>query len=719
MTDLTHILSGLNERQMDAVTAEAGPLLVLAGAGSGKTRVLTHRIALLLQSGDVNPWQILAVTFTNKAAREMKERVHAMVDYLPSSMFLGTFHGISNRLLRTHYAEVGLPRYFEILGTDDQKRMISGIMSDMTGVAGLDQLTPNLVQWRINGLKEAGVRSNGQLKDPSRQDQLIVEVYKKYEKQCEIQGLVDFAELILRTVELMKNNATVRDRYQEQFHHVLVDEFQDTNAMQHTWLQLFVAKHQSITAVGDDDQSIYRWRGAQVEHMIQFERHYNNARVIRLEQNYRSTKSILNAANALIENNDSRLGKSLWSNGAKGNLPRYYQVFDETKEANFIAQEIEKLHKAGQSYSEFAVLYRTNAQSQILEQVFTREGIPFQVYGGMRFFDRTEIRLVMAYLHLLINPDANMAFVRCVNNPPRGIGNATIEMLQETSESTGYSMFEAAKLAIDDPLTNRRVTRALTLFVDLMDSFTKDLERLSLPSLIFTIINRIKLIKHYERKGKVENQSRIENLNELQSVAIRFLANNELAGNIEILQEFLSQTMLDAGDRHQSKDDSVQFMTIHSAKGLEFSTVFMAGMMEGLFPHFNSLQDKAQVEEERRLCYVGMTRAMQQLYLISSQTRTQAGQWGPMRQKVSRFVREVPSELMQYLSYQQGYQDSYDAELQDSTYEIGDQVRHPYFGLGQVRDIRQLSGMLTVKVHFNDVGSKWIQAETGKLQLQK
>lgn len=711
MDDFTHIMDGLNSAQLEAVTAGAGPLLVLAGAGSGKTRVLTRRIALLIESGQVKPWQVMAVTFTNKAAREMRGRIRDLLGHSAERLYIGTFHGISHQLLRTNHEAAGLAANFEIIDAADQKRLLKNMIKE----AGYGkEVKESLVAWQIDKLKNRGVRAEDKWTE-SVKDDLIAHVYKIYENYCLANDLVDFGELLLRTVELMECNEVVRTRYQEQFHHVLVDEFQDTNAIQYRWLKLFCGKHGNVTVVGDDDQSIYGWRGAQVTNMLNFSRAFPKAREIYLEQNYRSTSNILKVANAIIENNESRYEKSLWTEAGDGPPVRMHLSYDEIGESKFVASVIGKWVESGNKFSDVAVLYRTNAQSLVFEQTFSEAGFPYQVHGGFRFFERMEIKTVLAYLRLLLNRNADLAFARAVNMPSRGIGNAMLEYVGGLAKREESSMWEAVKSIVDNPGQHHVNHRPLERFVNLIEELAGCVEKLSLPKLIAKVNGASGLISHYEKKTTEDAVSRRENLDEMINAGARFAEDSVLSGNEEILDQFLANASLDAGDRQQSSDGFIQIMTLHSAKGLEFPLVFMTGMLEDLLPHANSRASLESLEEERRLCYVGMTRAIKELYLTASRTRFIRGIHNQFHH-VSRFVAEIPSELLVQSEIGNIGAEKRTKPQKTNEFAAGVRVNHAKFGDGVVTDLTRSNGSVYLQIKFEGAGMKWINTDVANLR---
>ena len=665
---MADLLAHLNPQQRAAVTVPSGHALILAGAGSGKTRVLTTRIAWLVGTGQCSPAEIMAVTFTNKAAREMMARLSTMlVGANPRAMWVGTFHGLCNRLLRAHHRDAGLPASFQIMDSADQlgaiKRLLRGLNVD-------DQkFQPKAVQHFINGSKEAGLRA-ADVPTGDAHSRRLVELYAAYDEQCQREGVVDFAELLLRAYELLKRNQPLRQHYQQRFRHILIDEFQDTNDLQYRWLTLLAGGGASLFAVGDDDQSIYAFRGANVGNMAAFERDYAGPQLIRLEQNYRSHAHILDSANHLIRQNAHRLGKDLWTDAGEGEPVRIFAAFSDRDEAQWLLEEIRALVADGMSRSEIAILYRSNAQSRILEHTLFSAGVPYKVYGGLRFFERAEIKHALAYLRLIENPDDDGAFLRVVNFPARGIGARTLENLQDTARTHGISLYRAV------PMTSGAGGSRLLQFVMLIELMRQNSARLPLSESIDDVIGRSGLMTHYEQER--EGQERIENLKELVNAALAFQAEGGidaatpasagLAGTMQPaadgavlpadaapvvqvspLAAFLAHASLESGDGQAEEGvDAVQLMTVHAAKGLEFETVFVTGLEEGLFPHENSASDPGGLEEERRLMYVAMTRARRRLYLSLAQTRMLHGQ---TRYNIpSRFLSELPERSLKWLS---------------------------------------------------------------------
>ena len=635
--DLSLLLNSLNDAQRQAVAASLGRQLVLAGAGSGKTRVLVHRIAWLIQVEQASPHSILSVTFTNKAAAEMRQRIEQLLGINPAGMWVGTFHGLAHRLLRAHWQEARLVQNFQILDSDDQQRLVKRVMREL----GLDEQKwpARQAQWFINGQKDEGLRpqhiqAGGDLFLSTMRD-----VYTAYEQACERAGVIDFSELLLRALDLWRDHPGLLEHYQRRFSHVLVDEFQDTNAVQYAWLRLLARGGQSLMAVGDDDQSIYGWRGAKIENIHQYTADFPDAEMIRLEQNYRSTGGILKAANALIANNSGRLGKELWTDMGEGEPLTLYAAYNEHDEARYVVETIESLVKQGNARNEIAILYRSNAQSRVLEEALLRERIPYRIYGGQRFFERAEIKNAMAYLRLLEGRGNDAALERVINVPPRGIGEKTVEAIRDHARHSQLSMWEAMCQLLAAKALKGRAASALGAFIELIEGLAAKVVDMPLHTMTQTTIEQSGLIIYHQEEQGEKGQARVENLEELVSAARNFEAGDEDA-DLSPLSAFLGHASLEAGDAQADEhEDSIQLMTLHSAKGLEFPYVFLVGMEEGLFPHKMSLEEPGRLEEERRLAYVGITRAMRQLVMTYAETRRLYG--SETYNKVSRFVRQV------------------------------------------------------------------------------
>ena len=730
------LLDNLNPEQLAAVTLPNQHALILAGAGSGKTRVLTTRIAWLIHTGNVSPAGILAVTFTNKAAREMLTRISAMLPINTRGMWIGTFHGLCNRMLRAHHREAGLPQLFQILDTQDQQAVVKRVLKGMN--IDEERFQPRQVQWFINAHKEEGKRA----KDAEAYDDIsrrTVEIFAAYDEQCQREGLVDFPELLLRSFELLTRNEILREHYQNRFRHVLVDEFQDTNRLQYRWLKLLAGPHTAIFGVGDDDQSIYRFRGANVGNMADFERDFKVPNLIRLEQNYRSHGNILNAANALISQNRRRLGKNLWTAAGEGEPLRVFEAQSDGYEAHWIAEEVQALVREGFARSDIAVLYRSNAQSRVIEHALFTAGIPYRVYGGLRFFERQEVKHALAYLRLVANPEDDNAFLRVVNFPTRGIGARSVEQLQDAATAAGASLWQAAAT-----LTGKAATTVGT-FVRLIDALRAGTKGLPLPEVVEQMLQASGLRDHYtnERDGA----DRLENLDELVNAAAAFVQDEQATGAAMAaldaegtpgaappddpwLAAFLAHAALESGENQAAEGiEAIQLMTVHSAKGLEFHAVFISGLEEGLFPHEQSVTEEDGLEEERRLMYVAITRARTRLYLSFAQTRLLHGQ---TRYNVaSRFLDEVPAEVVKWLTPRGG-------RLMDDRawqaapaparlaaaaasgrgalpFRIGQNVVHPKFGAGVIVNAEGSGTDARLQVNFGNQGMKWLQLEYAKL----
>lgn len=718
--DVSHIFDPLNDAQREAVAAPPGPLLVLAGAGSGKTRVLTHRIAWLIQGLQVSPLSIMAVTFTNKASREMRGRIEELLQMPSGGLWMGTFHGLCHRLLRMHYKDAGLPESFEILDSDDQYRLIRRVLRELD----LDEAywPPRQLQWMINNHKEEARRPEHLPTGNDSQQQTLFRVYAHYEELCRRFGLVDFAEILLRTLELFRHNQTVRETYQNRFQHVLVDEFQDTNTIQYQWIKLISAKSQNLFAVGDDDQSIYGWRGAKVENVLSFEKDFNNATVFRLEQNYRSTGNILNAANAVIGHNSGRLGKELWTDQPEGAPIRLYAASNEIDEARFVVDNIQTWVENGNRRDESTILYRSNAQSRVFEEQLLNQGIPYRVYGGLRFFERAEIKDALAYLRLVSNRESDPAFERIVNLPTRGIGNKTLEIVRELARNKQISMWNASTEIVAQGGLSPRASSAIASFLDLISQLAADTVNLELGEITDHIIRQSGLLQHYSKDRSEMAQARVENLEELVNATRNFLPDEE--EEMDNLSLFLAHAALEAGEGQAEEwEDCVQLMSLHSAKGLEFPLVFLCGLEEGLFPHQRSIEEDGRLEEERRLCYVGMTRAMQQLYLCFAEVRRLYGKENYTQ--ASRFLSEVPDEFVEEIRSSRISQPNFrgSAKISSSQSEgmnglqPGKQVRHPKFGEGIIINFEGQGAHARVQVNFVEAGPKWLICGYANLEL--
>ena len=716
--DISNILDELNEEQRNAVAADNGHLLVLAGAGSGKTRVLVHRIAWYIQKERVNPYGILAVTFTNKAAAEMRGRIEVLLQQPIGGMWVGTFHGIAHRLLRAHWQEAGLPENFQILDSDDQYRTIRRILRMME----LDesQFLPREIQWFINARKDDGLRSQHIETHGDRNTEQLVNIYKTYQTVCDRTGLVDFAELLLRAHELFRDQKTVLAKYQQRFIHILVDEFQDTNALQYAWLRLLAGNTGSVFAVGDDDQSIYSWRGAQIENMQRFQTDFPGSSLLRLEQNYRSTANILQAANSLISNNTSRLGKKLWTKGIEGDRIGVYTAYNEHDEARFVIDQIASTQHQGQSFSDNSILYRVSAQSRVLEEVLMQSNIPYRVYGGMRFYERAEIKDAIAYLRLAAFKDNDASFERVINLPTRGIGQRTMEELRSLAKRENSSLWEASQKAISMKDAPSKSLGALEQFLKLIHMMSESVLELPLGEAMANVINNSGLIKHYLKEKGERGQARVENIEELITATGEFEVDKDEYGEMNPLTAFLGHVALESGEKQAgAHTDSVNLMTLHASKGLEFRNVYLVGFEEGLFPHQRSSGDLVQLEEERRLCYVGITRAQQKLIITHAQHRRLHGnEYYP---QASRFLTELPRELLAEVRIGTGENQTLPIEStvtteNDTGFNLGQRVIHAKFGEGVVLNLEGKGSQARVQVNFEHVGSKWLVLAYANLQ---
>ena len=710
--DVSSILDELNDAQREAVCAPPNPLLILAGAGSGKTRVLVHRIAWMIQAEGHSPYSILAVTFTNKAAKEMRARVEHLLNMDTAPMWIGTFHSIAHRLLRAHNTEAKLPDNFQILDSDDQLRLVKRVMRE--NEVDEKQWPPRQAQWFINAQKDDGLRAKDVVPSNDFFTKVMLKIYKAYEQLCEQSGLVDFAELLLRATELWQKNPTLLKHYQSRFAHVLIDEFQDTNKIQYQWIKALCQDHGRITIVGDDDQSIYGWRGAKVENIHDFENDFKDMQTIRMEQNYRSTATILNAANAVIRHNQERLGKELWTEGSEGEPIQIYAAFNEQEEARFIASRIKSYCEEDRAWGDIAILYRSNAQSRVLEEALLSLKIPYRIYGGMRFFERAEIKDALAYLRLIAAPNDDSAVERVLNVPPRGIGMKTVDMVRTHARENGTSSWQAIVDLCNASDITPRVRNCLKGFIDLIVQMNADCKDIGLHQQVQVVIEASGLVQHYQKGGGEKAQSRIENLEELVSASQDF-EDIELEDNITPLNAFLSHAALESGEEQAGEFDSaVQMMTLHSAKGLEFPLVFIAGMEEGLFPHHRSTEDPTKLEEERRLCYVGITRAMEKLYINWAEKRRLFGT--DHYHSPSRFIDEIPSNLIQEIRLNAQVSRPYihsSSPLQasretSSDFEVGQRLMHPKFGEGTVIHFEGSGPQTRIQVNFESVGSKWL-----------
>jgi DNA helicase-2/ATP-dependent DNA helicase PcrA len=774
---MSNLLAHLNEPQLAAVTLPSQHALILAGAGSGKTRVLTTRIAWLIQTRQVSAQGVLAVTFTNKAAREMHARLGAMLPINTRGMWIGTFHGLCNRMLRAHHRDAALPQTFQILDSQDQLAAIKRLLKTLN--VDDEKFPPRNLQYFINGAKEEGLRPHA-VDAHDEYNRRCVELYAAYDDQCQREGVVDFPELLLRSYELLERNELLREHYQRRFVHLLVDEFQDTNRLQYRWLKLLAGGGASVFAVGDDDQSIYAFRGANVGNMSAFEREFRVENLIKLEQNYRSHANILNCANALISNNRNRLGKNLWTDAGEGEPVRLYEAMTDGQEAQWLVEEIRALERDGSARSDIAVLYRSNAQSRVIEHALFSAGIAYRVYGGLRFFERAEVKHALAYLRLIENSNDDGAFLRVVNFPARGIGARSLEALQDAARAQNLSLFAAV-----ETVTGAAAAK-LGTFVRLVNALRGETRALPLAQVVEHVVERSGLLVHYQ--GEKEGQDRIENLRELVNAAAAFLADEGIAQSVPAdfgvadvfasggpapdgagdelvsaqptlspLASFLAHASLEAGENQAGEGtDSVQLMTVHSAKGLEFDSVFITGLEEGLFPHENAIAEDLGLEEERRLMYVAITRARKRLYVSFSQTRMLHGQ--TRYSLKSRFLDELPEGALKWLTprvqqhyggWREGWGGAWEgagasrgayrggsrdvkaiessrpstADLRAAqrfdrgiAFRIGQAVAHARFGEGVIVNIEGSGDDARVQVNFGSHGMKWLALSVAKLE---
>jgi DNA helicase II / ATP-dependent DNA helicase PcrA len=730
--DVSYLIDPLNEAQREAVCAPPGHYLVLAGAGSGKTRVLTHRIGWLTQAERVPPWAVLAVTFTNKAAGEMRARLEALIPGGIQGLTVGTFHGIAHRLLRRHWREAGLPETFQILDADDQLRLVKRVVAGL----GLDdaKFPPRQASWQINQWKDEGKRPDSIEHRDHPVTHTFVNIYKAYEDACRRAGLVDFAELLLRAHELWLKNPAVLEHYQQRWRYLLIDEFQDTNTLQYAWIRVLAGATGQVFVVGDDDQAIYGWRGAKVENVQQFLRDFPGARTIKLEQNYRSTSTILKTANSVIQRNGSRLGKQLWTAGEDGERIALYAAYNEQDEARFVIERIREYISEHGHAKDCAILYRSNAQSRNFEEQLTQRNIKYRVYGGQRFFDRAEVKDALAYLRLTANRHDDAAFERAVNTPPRGIGDRTLDALRRRARGENTSMWEAvlSELSGGSELAGR-AKNAVKAFLTLIDEMARTFKPLSqaeessdalaLAEQIDHAITHTGLRDFYEKDSRGNAESRVENLDELVNVASRFERTAEdIDAGLGELSAFLSHAALEAGENQgEAWDDCVQLMTLHSAKGLEFPVVFLVGMEEGLFPSQRSVDDEGRLEEERRLAYVGITRAREKLVVTHAESRRMHGT--EMLARPSRFLGEMPAELIDEVRPRvqvtrplyAGRSEISPSLEENLPVKLGQRVSHPSFGEGVVISAEGSGAHTRLQVNFEGAGSKWLVAAYANL----
>lgn len=754
--NLSYLTQDLNQEQHDAVTAEPSNLLVLAGAGSGKTRVLVHRIAWLIQKEHVSPHAILAVTFTNKAAKEMQQRVENILGLSVRSLWIGTFHGLAHRLLRLHWQLAGLPQTFQICDSDDQLRIIKRIHKDLN----IDDahFPPKQSQYYINNQKDNGLRHKHLPKANDYTEKYLQQIYKTYEQQTEQLGLVDFAEILLRAKELFVNNSELLKHYQNRFKYVLVDEFQDTNTLQYDWLKL-LHKDNYAFMVGDDDQSIYSWRGAKVENINKFTKDYKNTRLIRLEQNYRSTSTILKAANQLIANNQNRLGKNLWTAGAEGEKITVYHAFNDIDESRYVVERVKEFHRQGIALSEMAVLYRANHQSRQFEESLLQSNIPYKIFGGQRFFERAEIKDALAYIRLISNPFDDAAFDRIINWPARGIGKQSLAIIREYARENNLTLWHALEGVLSRSLLKNKAGNSIKDFIEFINNCSQFSKSARLSVLVEHVITESGLREHYFKEDKSKDKSKVENLDELVSACSVFeqeYQQQQASEELSTLQAFLAHAVLESGDTQAKEyEDSLNLMTIHTAKGLEFNVVFLVGLEEGLFPHEMCLHDSVQLSEERRLCYVGVTRARQKLFLSFCELRRFRGD--EVYNLPSRFLQELPQELLKSEQattriekpcYKNTYRKDFSFQASskvnsyrsanssssatkyskssiatsaadsDSGYYLGQTVKHHMFGAGVVLNAEGSGDRARVQVKFaKPHGVKWLVAKIAKLEI--
>ncbi|EGR2274239.1 DNA helicase II [Vibrio parahaemolyticus] len=722
MMDPSLLLDGLNDKQREAVAAPLENLLVLAGAGSGKTRVLVHRIAWLMSVEQASPFSIMSVTFTNKAAAEMRGRIEELMMGSASGMWNGTFHGICHRILRAHYLDAKLPEDFQIIDSDDQQRLLKRLIK----AQNLDekQWPARQVAWWINGKKDEGLRPThiDAYHDPVTKTYL--QLYTAYQEACDRAGLVDFAEILLRAHELLRDNKFVREHYQARFKHILVDEFQDTNNIQYAWLRMMTGPECHVMIVGDDDQSIYGWRGAKVENIEKFTREFPSVTTIRLEQNYRSTKTILEASNTLIANNTERMGKELWTDGVVGEPISVYSAYNELDEARFAVNKIKEWQDKGGALNDAAMLYRNNAQSRVLEEALIQAGLPYRIYGGMRFFERQEIKDALAYMRLMANRNDDAAFERVVNTPTRGLGDKTLETIRRAARDRGCTMWEASVAMLDEQVLAGRAAGALSRFIELITALEDDTLEMPLHEQTDHVIKYSGLFAMYEQEKGEKSKARIENLEELVT-ATRQFEKPEEAEEMSLLTAFLTHAALEAGEGQADEfEDAVQLMTLHSAKGLEFPLVFMVGVEEGMFPSQMSAEEAGRLEEERRLCYVGMTRAMQKLYITYAEMRRLYGQ--DKYHKPSRFIRELPetcldevrmkAQVSRPASSGRFSQTAVKENFNETGFSLGSRVMHPKFGEGTIINFEGSGPQSRVQIAFNGEGIKWLVTAYARLE---
>ena len=718
--DISYILDDLNPIQREAVTEELPYSLVLAGAGSGKTKVITHKVAWLCKVKEINPLSLMTVTFTNKAAKEMRGRIESILGEQLNQMWCGTFHGLFHRMLKMHWEEAGLVKSFTILDGDDQNRVIKRVIKKMN----LDEATwqPRQTQWFINKQKDEGRRIAKLPNKATYVEEKMADIYLEYQKTCEEEGVIDFAEILLRCHEMLTKNPDLLNHYQKRFQHILVDEFQDTNEIQYLLLKQLVGNEGQMTVVGDDDQSIYSWRGAKSSNINRFINDFKGVKTLKLEQNYRSTTNILSAANAVIRNNPERLGKELWTEKEEGELVKIYRAFNERDEAKFIVDIIKSWMDEGRSLSECAIIYRSNAQSRILEDSILRAELPYRIYGGVRFYERLEIKNALAYAKLALDQNNDTAFERIINVPTRGIGAKTMDQIREAAREENSSLYVAAQSFANS--SGPKIANSLKIFFELVEKLAESAEKKEIEGFFEELLNNTDLKKFHGKEPGEKGRSRVENLEELISAAAGFFSIGEDADDERSqLEMFLDQASLDAGENQaKENEDAIQMMTLHSSKGLEYSVVFVAGCEEGLFPHKRSTEDPKQLAEERRLCYVGMTRAMERLYLTYAEVRNVYGVDG--FSPASRFLKEIPDEFkyeIRMASENISKSKSFSPKIVGGTdhkvggFALGDRVGHPSFGEGVILNYEGDGSNARVQVNFDQEGTKWLVLSFAKL----
>lgn len=720
--DVSLLIDGLNDKQREAVAASLGNYLILAGAGSGKTRVLVHRIAWLMQVEQASPFSLMAVTFTNKAAAQMRARIDKLTRGSGSGLWCGTFHGLCHRILRAHFLDANLPQDFQIIDSDDQQRLLRRLIK----AQNLDEKTwpARQASWYINAKKDEGLRPQHVDAQFDPIEKTWLRIYTAYQETCDRAGLVDFAEILLRCHELLRDKIHIREHYQARFKHILVDEFQDTNNIQYAWLRMMAGSQANVMIVGDDDQSIYGWRGAQIENIQRFLTDFSQTQTIRLEQNYRSTGNILKASNHIIANNTGRMGKVLWTEDEEGELISIYNAFNDLDEARFVAEKIRLWREQGGALKDTAILYRNNAQSRVLEEALLQTNLPYRIYGGMRFFERQEIKDAMAYLRLIANRFDDASFERVVNTPVRGLGDRTLETVRFAGRDRGLTLWESACQLLEEKVLSGRAANALMRFIELINALDDDTREMALFAQTDYVTKHSGLRAMYEAEKGEKSQARIENLEELVT-ATRQFEPKEGEEEMTLLSAFLSHAALEAGEGQADEfDDAVQLMTLHSAKGLEFPVVFMVGVEEGMFPSQMSSEDAERLEEERRLCYVGMTRAMKKLYITYAQVRRIYGK--DKYHKISRFIGELPEACLEDVRMRTKVSTPVAASGRFSSkkmqqnfnqtgFMLGQRVEHPKFGEGTVINFEGSGEQSRVQVAFNNEGIKWLVTKYAKL----